>query len=90
MKKVIFDGKQTIKAGDETVTFIGGKAKVGEKVGFFSKLGSFVGSKPVANGVIVSACKDEKGAPISPTKTGKRKSNFWKKLYRIKITEIKE
>lgn len=88
--KIFVDGTQTIKEGDQTVTFTKQDVKVGQKVGIFSRLGEFFGTKPIAEGKVVSKCKDEAGAPVTPTKTGKRKRNAWRNLVRIKVTKIKE
>lgn len=88
--RALFDGKTSVEIGQETVTYTEQKVKVGEEVSFFSRMGNFFGTKPIARGRVISACKDETGAPITPTATGKRKRNAWRFLYRIKITKIEE
>lgn len=86
--KLYIDGRVKVKVGQQTVTFSEKRLKVGTKVSFFSRMGNHFGVKPIAHGEVVSACKDERGAPITPTKTGKRKANAWRWLYRIVVKEI--
>lgn len=80
--------KLPIHVGDERIVYTEKKPKVGTRVSIFSKLGNFLAVKPVASGVVVSNCADEKEAPITPSSHGK-KANAWKNLYRIRVTKIK-
>jgi hypothetical protein len=88
--KLFFDLRNRIQAGQQTVVYSETAIPVGEPVTFFGVLGSHVGNKPIADGVVVAALKDDPTAPITPTKTGKPKANAWRNLYRIQITNIKE
>ena len=88
--KLFFDRKKTITVGDQSVFVSNRKVKVGTAVEFFSQMGDHLGTKPIAKGVVVSACKDERGAPVTPTKTGKPKRNAWRFSYRAEVTKINE
>lgn len=77
-----------VRKDDETVVYSEKKVKVGASVNIFSVLGGHFGNKPIAKGKVVSACKDEPNAPITPTKTGKPKASPWRWLYRIKVTKV--
>lgn len=87
-KVLYFEGKQGIQVGDQTVTFSSEKMKKGDKVDLHSRMGDHLGVRPLARGEVVSACKDERGAPVTPTRAGKRKANAWRWLYRIVVREI--
>jgi len=87
---IFIPATQTVKVGDETITLSAKRRRVGEAVNIFRAFGRFFGTKPIAYGEVVSECRKEPNAPITPTKIGKRKRNAWRNLYRVKITEIKE
>lgn len=87
-KKLFFEGKQSIKVGQHTVTFSSEKMKVGQQVDLHSHMGDHFGTKPVARGEVIASCKDERGAPVTPTWAGHRRKNAWRWLYRILVTEI--
>lgn len=78
-----------IRKGDETVVYSEKKHKVGARVSIFSVLSDHFGTKPIASGKVVSACKDEPAAPVTPTKTGKPNASPWRWLYRVKVTKVK-
>ncbi len=88
--KLLFNLRNRIQVGQQTVIYSKKPVPVGEPVTFFGVLGSHVGNKPIADGVVVAALKDDPTAPITPTKTGKPKANAWRNLYRIQVTQIKE
>lgn len=88
--KLFFNLRNRIRVGQQTVVYSESAVPVGEPVTFFGVLGRHVGNKPIADGVVVAALKDDPTAPITPTKTGKPKANAWRNLYRVKVTNIKE
>ena len=88
--KLFVNGRNSLKVGDQTVVFTEGKPKAGESVSFFSRMGDFLGTKPIARGRVVGACKNEAGAPVTRTQSGKRKANAWRKLWRVEVTDIEE
>ena len=86
--KLFFDRKKTISVGDQSVFVSARRVKVGTSVEFFSQMGEHLGTKPIAKGVVVGACKDDPGAPVTPTKTGRPKRNAWRFSYRAEVTKI--
>lgn len=78
-----------VKVGDESIVCSEKKHKIGARVNIFSVLGGHFGTKPIASGKVVSACKDEPTAPVTPTKTGKPNASPWRWLYRVKVTKVK-
>lgn len=78
-----------VKEGDESIVYSEKKHKVGASVSIFSVLGGHFGTKPIASGKVVSACKDEPAAPVTPTKTGQLNASPWRWLYRVKVTKVK-
>jgi hypothetical protein len=81
-------GSLDIIVGDETVFYSEQAIEVGTDVGIRRNMKGFLGIKNVAVGKIISKCKDEAGAPLAPTRTGHRRRNAWKNLYRVRVTEI--
>ncbi len=83
-----FDGRQQIEVGQHTVVFSEAQINVGQPVEFRSQMGEFLGTSAIAYGTVISKCKDERGAPVTPTKSHQPKKNAWRWLYRVKVDQI--
>lgn len=79
---------ETIKEGQEFVTpCFSTKLKLGQEVKITRVVGTRIG-KPIATGEVTALLKDDPKAPVTPTKTGKRRANVWRNYFQIKVKEI--
>jgi hypothetical protein len=84
---IVLDGKKTWAEGQLQTVCSENPPPIGETVDVHLRLGTFIAGKPFAKAIVTRRWCEDPGAPLSPTKGGK-KANVWKPYIEIQIQII--